>query len=74
MWEPRRLITVWASTACYKDSFTFLFIMDELESGLALKGMFWGRLERVKLEYLDVTVLRRGVGEVRLVAGRAPAC
>jgi hypothetical protein len=31
------------------------------------------RLE-VKLEYLDVTVLRRGVGEVRIVAGRAPAC
>jgi hypothetical protein len=28
----------------------------------------------VKLEYLDVTVLRRGVGEVRVVAGRAPAC
>jgi hypothetical protein len=27
----------------------------------------------VKLEYLDVTVLRRGVGEVRVVAGRAPA-
>jgi hypothetical protein len=28
----------------------------------------------VELEYLDVTVLRRGVGEVRVVAGRAPAC
>jgi hypothetical protein len=28
----------------------------------------------VKLEYLDVTVLRRGVGEVRVVVGRAPAC
>jgi hypothetical protein len=28
----------------------------------------------VKLEYLDVTVLRRGVGEVRVVAGRTPAC
>jgi hypothetical protein len=40
----------------------------------------WGTLsdERpglsfVKLEYLDVTVLRRGV-EVLVVAGRAPAC
>jgi hypothetical protein len=29
---------------------------------------------RVQREYLDVTVLRRGVGEVRVVAGRAPAC
>jgi hypothetical protein len=23
MWEPQRLTTLWASTACYKDSFTF---------------------------------------------------
>jgi hypothetical protein len=28
----------------------------------------------VQLEYLDVTVLRHGVEEVRVVAGRAPAC
>jgi hypothetical protein len=24
MWEPLRLTTLWASTACYRDSFTFL--------------------------------------------------
>jgi hypothetical protein len=24
MWEPRRLTTLWASTAYYRDSFTFL--------------------------------------------------
>jgi hypothetical protein len=23
MWEPRRLTTLWTSTACYRDSFTF---------------------------------------------------
>jgi hypothetical protein len=23
MWEPRRLTTLWAFTACYRDSFTF---------------------------------------------------
>jgi hypothetical protein len=28
----------------------------------------------VKLEDLDVTVLRRGVGEVRVVAVRVPTC
>jgi hypothetical protein len=28
----------------------------------------------VELEYLDVTVLRRGEGEVMVVVGRAPAC
>jgi hypothetical protein len=25
MWEPRRYITLWTSTACHKDSFTFFF-------------------------------------------------
>jgi hypothetical protein len=25
MWEPRRLTTLWAFTACYRDSFTFFF-------------------------------------------------
>jgi hypothetical protein len=23
MWEPQRLTTLWASTACYRDSFTY---------------------------------------------------
>jgi hypothetical protein len=23
MWKPRRLTTLWVSTACYRDSFTF---------------------------------------------------
>jgi hypothetical protein len=27
MWEPRRLTTLWASTACYRDSFTFFTLM-----------------------------------------------
>jgi hypothetical protein len=26
MWEPRRLTTLWAFTACYKDNFTFFLI------------------------------------------------
>jgi hypothetical protein len=26
MWEPRRLTTLWASTASYRDSFTFFFL------------------------------------------------
>jgi hypothetical protein len=28
----------------------------------------------VQLEYLNATVLRRGVGEIRVVVGRDPAC
>jgi hypothetical protein len=27
VWEPRRLTTLWASTACYRDSFTFLLLL-----------------------------------------------
>jgi hypothetical protein len=26
MWEPRRLTTLWAFTACYRDSFTILYL------------------------------------------------
>jgi hypothetical protein len=26
MWQPRRLTTLWVSTACYTDSFTFYLI------------------------------------------------
>jgi hypothetical protein len=30
MWEPQRLTTLWASTACYKDSFlAFTFLATE---------------------------------------------
>jgi hypothetical protein len=28
MWEPRRLITLWAFTACYRDSFTFFTVAE----------------------------------------------
>jgi hypothetical protein len=35
MWEPRHLTTLWASTACYRDSFTFLPILNiPFERGL----------------------------------------
>jgi hypothetical protein len=30
MWEPRRLTTLWASTACYMDSFTFTYKLMKL--------------------------------------------
>jgi hypothetical protein len=26
MWEPRRLTTLWASTTCYRASFTFYLV------------------------------------------------
>jgi hypothetical protein len=27
MWEPRRLTTLWAFTACYRESFTFFYLL-----------------------------------------------
>jgi hypothetical protein len=33
MWEPRRVTTLWAFTACYRDSFTFFFN--------SCKGVLW---------------------------------
>jgi hypothetical protein len=30
MWKPRRLTTLWAFTACYRDSFTFLLTYSKL--------------------------------------------
>jgi hypothetical protein len=27
MWEPRRLTSQWASTACYRDNFTFTYVV-----------------------------------------------
>jgi hypothetical protein len=27
MWEPRRLTILWVSTACYRDNFTFFFLL-----------------------------------------------
>jgi hypothetical protein len=27
MWEPQHLTTLWASTACYRDTFTFTFTL-----------------------------------------------
>jgi hypothetical protein len=29
MWDPRRLTTLWTSTACYRDNFTFIFLLKE---------------------------------------------
>jgi hypothetical protein len=30
MWEPRRLTTLWAFTACYRDSFAFCFYLNKV--------------------------------------------
>jgi hypothetical protein len=38
MWEPRRLTTLWAFTACYKDCFTFTALVN----GLICRDSFGG--------------------------------
>jgi hypothetical protein len=36
MWEPRRVTTLWASTSCYRDSFTLIL---SLYRGVSRQGM-----------------------------------
>jgi hypothetical protein len=40
----------------------------------ATAALPFGKEAPVQLGYLDVTVLQRGVGEIRVLVGRAPAC
>jgi hypothetical protein len=35
MWEPRRLTTLWASTASYRDSFTLL-VIEKIRTGVTI--------------------------------------
>jgi hypothetical protein len=53
-------------------------IIESISTSKCVTKWATGRIVRrglkVQLECLDVTVLRRGVGEVGVVAGRAPAC
>jgi hypothetical protein len=51
MWKPRRLTTLWAFTACYRDSFTF-YLFTHLEHRSSVKSL-------VSLQFLN---LRQSVG------------
>jgi hypothetical protein len=37
MWEPQHLTTLWASTACYRDTFTFLLFTFTYLNALLVK-------------------------------------
>jgi hypothetical protein len=39
MWEPRRLRSPWASSSCYRDSFTFMYILFRTQNVWALVGL-----------------------------------
>jgi hypothetical protein len=69
MLEPRRLTTLWACTACYRDNFTPFFNVTYLISELVklnLQAAFvawqwlichWGRKERCRSEIKSVIIL-----------------
>jgi hypothetical protein len=46
MWESRRLTTLWASTACYRDSFTFTFLPEDRGN------IFLGKVGRFSSGYM----------------------
>jgi hypothetical protein len=49
MWEPRRLTNLWASMACYGDSFTFFYDLPTNHVVIAIKS-------GVITEYLFIAV------------------
>jgi hypothetical protein len=47
MWDSQRLTTLYASTACYEDSFIVLYVDDirtSQETPMGLHGLLWGYL------------------------------
>jgi hypothetical protein len=54
MGEPRRLTTIWAFTACYRDSFTFIARDKCIDSGE--KGQFY-----MLNEVVHVNTIHRGL-------------
>jgi hypothetical protein len=47
MWEPQRLAALWASKACYRDSFTFYLFYVSLQRIESLKGTVIPTLESI---------------------------
>jgi hypothetical protein len=41
MWEPRRLTTIWAFTACFRDSFTFTSTFQNTSRRANIVGTFY---------------------------------
>jgi hypothetical protein len=44
MWEPRRLTTLWAFTACYRDSFTLYLSIIASSSDVVIRYIIIGKL------------------------------
>jgi hypothetical protein len=59
MWELQCLTTLWASTACFSDSFTFLYPFGIMKTFIVLKQMY-ALLKRVKTGRRKRTDLEQG--------------
>jgi hypothetical protein len=44
MWESRRLIILWSSTACYRNSFNCKVLPRALEYAFKTQSVYWSRL------------------------------
>jgi hypothetical protein len=55
MWEPQCLTALWASTACYRDSFTFTKLQEKLYSFVYF-NLYVLRQQMRKQEVLNLTV------------------
>jgi hypothetical protein len=56
IWQPRHLTTLWASMACYRETFTFFFLTYNTETWMVAKG------QKSKIQAIDTEVLRSSEG------------
>jgi hypothetical protein len=64
MWAPRRLTTVWASTACYKEAFFNLAVYELIERdlhGLQTDGKYSHVMNNSKLELITDQAITIGM-------------
>jgi hypothetical protein len=59
MWEPRRLTTIYASKACYRDSFIFYIYIYESEVWIYYVNLNYLKLEFVVWVFLKINVSER---------------
>jgi hypothetical protein len=57
MWEPRRLTTLWPFTACYRDSFTFFYLLLKIYKYCAMKPYTLTRMSQSRInKYMNIDV------------------
>jgi hypothetical protein len=62
IWEPRRLTTLWASSACYRDNFTFLHVGLYCAMTVYIYRVSGWKVSKIKSLYLRKNLLNTLMG------------